>query len=249
MKLHIFSDTHAGFRPFDPPETGADVLVLPGDIDVGVDGIALARAWARGRPVLYVAGNHEFYGEAIPRHLGKMAAAAEGSTVEFLENREVAIGGVRFLGCTLWTDFDLFGERRLCIDAAQAEMNDFRKIRVEPEYRRFRAIDAISTHRRSLRWLAERLDEPFAGPTVIVTHHPPSIRSVNPVHRGDPVSAAFASDLEWMLDGRAALWIHGHTHFSCDYTIGGTRVVSNQRGYPGEESGFDPAFVVDVPSA
>jgi len=248
MKLHVVSDLHAGFRPFDLPETDADVLVLPGDIDVGVDGIALARTWAQERPVLYVAGNHEFYGQAIPRHLGKMAAAAEGSSVEFLENREVVIGGVRFLGCTLWTDFDLFGHRGQCMAAAEAVMNDFRQIRVDPEYRRFRGIDAASTNRRSLRWLIERTHEPFAGPTVIVTHHAPSIRSVKPVHRHDPVSAAFASDLEWMLDGRAALWIHGHTHFSCDYTIGGTRVISNQRGYPGEESGFDPAFVVEVPS-
>jgi hypothetical protein len=131
--------------------------------------------------------------------------------------------------------------------AAHAVMNDFRKIRVEPEYRRFRATDAVAANRTSLHWLIDRLDEPFAGQTVIVTHHAPSIRSVNPVHRHDPVSAAFASDLEWLMDGRAALWIHGHTHFSCDYTIGGTRVVSNQRGYPGEESGFDPGCVVEVP--
>src|SRR3954452_19421772 len=117
MRLHIFSDLHAGLRPFDPPEVDADVLVLPGDVDVGVDGIALAREWARGRPTLYVAGNHEFYGEGIPRHLGKMAEAAAGSTVELLENRVVVIGGVRFLGCTLWTDFDLFGERMACAAA------------------------------------------------------------------------------------------------------------------------------------
>lgn len=249
MKLHVVSDLHAGFRPFELPETDADVLVLPGDVDVGVDGIALARSWARGRPVVYVAGNHEFYGQAIPRHLGKMAAAAEGSTVEFLENREVVIGGVRFLGCTLWTDFDLFGERSRCMAAAEVAMNDFRQIRVDPEYRRFRARDAVAANRHSLHWLIERTHAPFAGPTVIVTHHAPSLRSVKPVHRGDPVSAAFASDLEWMLDGRAALWLHGHTHFSCDYTIGGTRVLSNQRGYPGEESGFDPAFVVEVPGS
>jgi predicted phosphodiesterase len=249
MKLHIASDLHAGFAPFDPPDTGADVLVLAGDVDVGVDGIRLAREWARGRPVLYVAGNHEFYGQAVPRHVGKMAAAAAGSPVELLENREVEIGGVRFLGCTLWTDFELSGDRARCMAAAQSGMNDFRRIRVEPEYRRFRPSDTIGIHRRSLNWLVERLDAPFSGPTVIVTHHAPGIRSINPVHRDDPVSAAFASGLEWLLDGRAALWIHGHTHFSCDYTIGGTRVVSNQRGYPGEDTGFHPAFVVEVPGS
>jgi hypothetical protein len=247
MKLHVVSDLHAGFGAFEPPETDADVLVLAGDVDVGLRGIELAKAWSRGRPVLYVAGNHEFYGEAIPRHLRKMDEATAGSTVHFMENREVEIGGVRFLGCTLWTDFELFGERAASAAAAQAVMNDFRKIRVEPGYRRLSPGDVMATHHHSLRWLTERLDAPFAGPTVIVTHAAPGLRSVAPKHRADPVTAAFASDLEWLLDGRAVLWIHGHTHFCCDYTVGGTRVVSNQRGYPGEDTGaFDPAFVVDV---
>ncbi|HEV7586778.1 MAG TPA: metallophosphoesterase [Longimicrobium sp.] len=247
MKLQVVSDLHAGFGAFDPAETDADVLVLAGDVDVGVRGIELAKKWARGRPVLYVAGNHEFYGEAILRHLRTLEEAAEGSPVRFLENREVVLGGVRFLGCTLWTDFELFGERAASAAAAQGVMNDFRRIRVEPGYRRLSPNDVMAMHHRSLRWLGERLDTPFAGPTVIVTHAAPSLRSVNPVHRRDPVTAAFASDLEWMMDGRAVLWIHGHTHFCCDYELGGTRVVSNQRGYPGENTGaFDPAFTVEI---
>ena len=126
-------------------------------------------------------------------------------------------------------------------------MNDFRQIRVEPEFRRLHPHDVMAMHHHSLRWLTERLDAPFAGPTVIVTHAAPGLRSVAPKHRADPLTAAFASDLEWLLDGRAVLWIHGHTHFCCDYTVGGTRVVSNQRGYPGEDTGpFDPALVVEV---
>ncbi|MFL5380902.1 MAG: metallophosphoesterase [Longimicrobiaceae bacterium] len=247
MKLQIVSDTHAGFEAFDPPDAGADVLVLAGDIDVGMRGVELAKAWSRGRPVLYVAGNHEFYGESIPRHVQKLRDAAAGTGVRFLENDEAVVGGVRFLGCTLWTDFDLFGDRGMDMAAAQAGMNDYRKIRVDPTYSRLRPIDTVSMHQRSVRWLVERLEAPFAGPTVIVTHAAPSPRSITPAQRGDSLSAAFASDLEWMLDGRAALWIHGHTHFCCDYEVGGTRVVANQRGYPGEDTGaFDPAFVVEV---
>jgi len=250
MKLHLVSDLHAGFVPFVPPETDADVLVLAGDVDVGMRGMALAKAWSRGRPVIYVAGNHEYYGEAIPRHTERLAAGAEGSEVHFLERRAVAIDGVRFLGCTLWTDFELFGARMVAMAAAQEVMPDFREIRVSPEFRRLRPTDLEALHATSLRWLVARLEEEFAGPTVIVTHHAPSLRSCNPAHRTDPVSAAFASDLEWLLDGRAALWLHGHTHHSCDYAIGGTRVVSNQRGYPGEAAttGFDPGCVVAVPA-
>jgi predicted phosphodiesterase len=248
MKLHVLSDLHAAFEPFVPPETSADVLVLAGDVDVGLRGMTLAREWARGRPVVYVAGNHEFYGESIPRHLRKLAKAADGSEVRFLENTEAVIGGVRFLGCTLWTDYELFGDRRAGADAAAAVMNDFRQIRVDPEFRRFRPTDAMAIHAASIRWLTARLDEPFDGATVVVTHAAPTLRSVKPSHRSDPVTAAFASNLEWMLDGRAALWIHGHTHLCCDYEVGGTRVVANQCGYPGEDTGgFDPAFVIEVP--
>lgn len=250
MKLHIVSDLHAGFGAFDLPDTGADVLVLAGDVDTGVRGVARAVEWARARPVVYVAGNHEFYGESIPRHLRKMADAAAGTGVRFLENEATVIGGVRFLGCTLWTDFDLFGRRMVDAAAAQLAMNDFRSIRVDPLYRRFHPNDAMAMHRASLFWLLARLDEPFDGPTVVVTHAAPSLRSVKPVHRADPVTAAYASNLDALLDGRAALWIHGHTHFCCDYTVDGTRVLANQRGYPNEDTGaFDPAFTVDVPGS
>jgi hypothetical protein len=83
---------------------------------------------------------------------------------------------------------------------------------------------------------------------VVVTHHAPSPRSIRPRFRDDPVSAAYASDLEWMLDGaRAALWVHGHTHFCVDYTVNGTRVYANQRGYPHDDTpGYDPARTIEV---
>ncbi|HEX8693913.1 MAG TPA: metallophosphoesterase [Longimicrobium sp.] len=247
MKLHVLSDLHTEFAPFDPPHTDADVLVLAGDVGTGTKGLALAREWARGRPVLYVAGNHEYYRDAIPKLGERLAAEAKGSGVHFLENRAVELGGARFLGCTLWTDFDLYGDRMYCAAQARAAMNDFRLIRKSPEFRRFHPGDARSLNLQSVRWLREVLEMPFAGPTVVVTHHAPSLRSVNPAYRDHPVTAAYASDLEWMLDGSAALWIHGHTHYCVDYELGGTRVLSNQRGYPDEPvAGFDPALVVEV---
>ena len=111
MKIHVLSDLHTEFAPFHPPETDADVVVLAGDVGVGTRGVPMIREWFPDRPVVYVAGNHEFYREAIPRLSEKIAGAAEGTRVHYLENRAVVIGGVRFLGCTLWTDFDVFGER------------------------------------------------------------------------------------------------------------------------------------------
>lgn len=247
MKIHVLSDLHAEFAPFEPPRTEADVVVLAGDTSVGTRGIDLAAAWFPDRPVLYLAGNHEYYSEAVPGLNRKLAAAAREAGVHFMENTELAIGGVRFLGCTLWTDFELFGERHYSMDAARALMNDFRLIRVDPEYRRFRPDDARAIHHHSLNWLTRRLDAPFDGPTVVLTHHAPSVRSVNPPYRENAVTAAYASNLEWLLDGRAAVWIHGHTHQCVEYEIGGTRVISNQRGYPEEPvEGFDPGKVIEL---
>jgi predicted phosphodiesterase len=247
MKIHVLSDLHTEFEPFHPPETEADVVVLAGDTAMGVGGIELAREWFPERPVLYVAGNHEYYRESTPRLQRKLADEARRARMHYLENAQVVIDGVRFLGCTLWTDFELFGDRHGSMAAAQAAMNDFRLIRVDPEYRRFRPADARVSHLVSLDWLVRMLETPFDGPTVVITHHAPSLRSVNHAFRDHPATPAYASDLEWLLDGRVAMWIHGHTHVCLDYELGGTRIVSNQRGYPEDEiAGFDPARVVEV---
>lgn len=247
MKIHVLSDLHTEFEPFDPPATDADVVVLAGDVAVGMAGLEAARDWFPDTPVVYVAGNHEHYREAIPRLAVRMGAAARDAGIHFLENAATVIGGVRFLGCTLWTDFDLLGERGRCMEEAAAVMNDFRLIRVSPEYRRFKPRDAREVHGRSLRWLLDELDAPFDGPTVVVTHHAPGLRSCDPRYHDHPATAAYASDLEWLLDGRIDLWVHGHTHCCVDYDVGGTRVVANQRGYPDDRcDGFDPGLVVEL---
>ena len=247
MKIRVLSDLHMEFAPFDPPLVDADVVVLAGDVAPGSRGLEWALTAFGSTPVVYVAGNHEFYRHAIPKLSDDLAREAAGSSVRFLENAEAVIAGVRFLGCTLWTDFDLFGDRLQSAAAAQAAMNDFKLIRVAPKYRRFGPGDARTLHLRSVRWLQERLSTPFAGLTVVVTHHAPSVQSCAPERRHDPLNAAYASDLERMLDGSAALWIHGHTHRCVDYHLGGTRILSNQRGYPDEGvRGFDPGLVIEL---
>lgn len=250
MRIHVVSDLHTEFAPFPAPEVEADVTVVAGDAAPGMAALEVVHAVAAGRPAVFVAGNHEYYREAAPRLAGRLRKAAEGTSVRVLENDVAMLGGVRFLGCTLWTDFDLFGDARRMEVAAMAgsTMNDFRLIRRSPEFRRFRPGDARQLHKGSLAWLRRTLDEPFDGPTVVVTHHAPSIRSVRPELRDDPVSAAYASDLEEMMDGaRVALWLHGHTHHCVDYEIGGTRVLANQRGYPDDPAPrFRPDLVVEV---
>lgn len=249
MRLHVLSDLHLEFAAFDPPPVDADVIVLAGDLSPGLGGLAWAAERWPEHAVVYVPGNHEFYGHAYPRLVRKLEerAATFGARVHVLSDRAAVVGGVRFLGATLWTDFALLGTPDVSAAAAREQMTDFRRIRVEPEFRRCRPADTTLWHGRSLRWLAERCAEGAGTPTVIVTHHAPSARSVNPLYT-DPVTAAYASNLDDVVARSGArLWVHGHTHHCVDYVVGATRVLSNQRGYPGEAvGGFDPGLVVDV---
>ena len=162
-------------------------------------------------------------------------------------------GGVRFLGATLWTDFLLYGAQEQAAAMRQAEqvMTDYRRIRLAaPNERPLQADDTLQLHQRQRAWLDARLDEPFDGKTVVVTHMAPSMRSVASRYAADLTSAAFASPLD-ALAARADLWVHGHMHDTFDYHIGATRVVCNPCGYlhrggGNENAGFDPAFVVEV---
>lgn len=250
MKLHVISDLHLEHAPFTVPEVDADVVVLAGDIAPGTAGIEWMRQHLDGRPILHVAGNHEFYGEDLPGLTARMKDAAAGSRVHVLENDEVVIGGVRFLGCSLWTDFDFAGaeNRANTMRICERLVNDYKQIRASESDRPLRAQDTRDLHSASRAWLSERLASSHDGPTVVITHHAPLVRQrpENPVMAA--VGGAFASDLSELMNADAVgLWVFGHIHRVVDAEVNGTRVLSNQRGYPHEPvAGFDPRLVVEV---
>jgi Icc-related predicted phosphoesterase len=264
MRLQLASDLHLEFlaREFPgmhtiSPAHQADVLVLAGDVGNGANAVELFRDWPV--PVIYVAGNHEAYGKSWPDVLEQCEQAAQGTSVRFLERGVVDFGGVRILGCTLWTDY------RLCASAEQSQqmanagvrLNDHRLIR-NTDGSLFSPSDALREHEQARAWLAAELSAPYDGVTVVVTHHAPHPGSVHPRYAGDPLNAAFASDLAELMPG-AHLWLHGHVHDSFDYVVSGCRVVANPRGYPRnvgsvermedlvfENPGFKEALVLDV---
>lgn len=230
------------------PARGADLVVLAGDVENGVAGIAWAARTFALQPVASIAGNHEFYGERIPGLLPRLlAAAGRSGNVTFLENAEgrLRIRGraLRILGCTLWTDFLLHGEPGAApaMEMAASRILDHERI-ARDDGSRFLPADARARHAASRAFLEEALAEPFEGTTIVVTHHAPSPRSVAPEFAGDPLSPSFASDLTPLIERtRPALWIHGHTHHPVDHLVGETRVLSNPWGYPREAL---PASVV-----
>jgi len=251
VKLLILSDLHLEFSNMFVPKTDADVIVLCGDIGKGDNGIHWARAAWPDKEIIYVAGNHEFYGKNRKDVLASLRIASRETRVHFLDNEEKVINGVRFLVCTLWTDFKLFGEelKKVCMVDGQNCLNDFRVIQ-NGEWT-FTAQDSIDLHNESVAWLTQKLiEEKHDGKTVVVTHHLPSRLSVADRYKDSLLSACFASNLDHLF-GYSELWVHGHTHDSFDYIADATRVVCNPRGYcqyeGGEENGeFNPNLLVEI---
>ncbi|BBL70439.1 metallophosphoesterase [Methylogaea oryzae] len=242
MKIQYFSDVHLEFGFMPLALADADVIVAAGDIGVQAQGLH----WLRhaDKPVIYVAGNHEFYKGEYHATLLSLRRQAEVGPVEFLERDCHIHKGVRFLGCTLWTALqeDEAGD----LAALRGRVNDFKHIRCGSGA--LLLNDYVHWHRGALAWLREELDKPYHGKTVVVTHHAPLLDS----WRGLPNSPkvpAYCNDLGGLLEKYdIAAWFHGHTHFANDYTAHGTRVLCNPRGYNGYKlvRGFDAAKVVEI---
>lgn len=256
MRLWILSDLHvnfsAGFSPLRIP--AADLCVCAGDITEG--GVANSVRWLSEHllpsiPVLFVPGNHEFYGSSIIEGLEEGRHAARGvEDFYLLEKEVVVIGNVRFVGATLWTDFRLHGHAQCAMTAAHWAMTDYRRIKYSKRpFMRFEPQDALRLHQATRSFLVDALRNTDGKTTVVVSHHAPSPRSVPDDFVNSRLSPAFVSDLEDLIREFApALWVHGHVHHPFDYTIGNTRVVCNPLGYPGEipSAALNPDLVIEI---
>jgi Icc-related predicted phosphoesterase len=263
MKIHVISDLHLEHRPLwrmAESVTSFDVAVVAGDVDGSVrravETLATAPA-LQGKPVIFVPGNHEYYGSILQDNLADGMAAAEGTRVHILHRRMVVIGGVRFIGATLWTDYFLHGAPKVSMKLAGHELNDHRLIRWREDgghISRFMPWHARREHLADRAFLEAALRERHDRPTIVVTHHLPSGNSIAKRFAGSPLNPAFASSLDAMIrDTMPACWIHGHTHQSCDYMLAATRVLCNPKGYgphPNqpriESEAFDPRLVIDI---
>jgi len=254
MKLLLLSDLHNEFAVFKPAALEADLVVLTGDIDVGLKGARWAIKTFSSIPILYVAGNHEYYTHHLPSLLKEFRAlSAQTPHFYFLENARFITENVRFLGCTLWTDFLLFGPEKKEISGRAAEKNlaDFSQILISgnSSARKIRFADFIRFNTESLAFLKKELSRPYNGKTVLLSHHAPLPESVPEKFKNHLLSAAFASDLrELIKQYRPQVWIHGHTHYNVDYVYDKTRIVSNQRGYHPFElaENFRTSFILDL---
>jgi predicted phosphodiesterase len=253
-----------------------NVMVVAGDLTTRMErGVHWLLERVPDKPVLYVAGNHEGYGADVDRTVEKAMKIAEGTKLFVLQNRRITLGDVVFAGATLWTDFDLFKDRRRAMDVAGERMNDFRKIRIKRYVERFQPWHALSRHMESRAFLETEMRKQRGDKRmVIVTHHAPMPSHADRVALQNPdvrlsdeeiLTAAYRSDLtELMWPGPIAesedalrpadLWVFGHTHESADVVIGRTRIVSNAKGYgpwPGHQRtwdnpNFNSQFVINI---
>lgn len=258
IRMQLVSDLHQELLPRSIPEdwhgvphdSRADLLVLAGDIGRPADVVRLFAQWPI--PVLYLLGNHEFYGLEMQTTRQQIRKLTQGTSVILLDNDEVGsdefarfeawyaprkekLAKLRIFGATLWTDYDY--THALGVH----DLRDFRMLLANDSVRDHRAIaygdvvfrptHALAEHQKTLGWLTRELAAPFDGRTVVVSHHGPSAGSVHPRFFGSQLNAAFVSDLPAEVLGRVDLWMHGHVHDNFDYEAHGCRVVTNPRGY------------------
>lgn len=248
MKVLITSDIHLEFGARKIDFSGCDLVILAGDIHIGKKGIQWLMSEVNEIPVIYVLGNHEYYKNSYPKLLNGIRKIAQGSNIYVLERDTLNMCGVCFHGTTLWTDFELFGDPRIAGFECQQRMNDYKYIRRDPSYSRMRSIDIYHIHKESLDWLSKSLKESKTSINVVVTHHAPSLKSINEKYRNEIVSAAYCSNLDnFILERKPDLWIHGHIHETLDYYIGQTRIICNPLGYPGENvNGYTDKLMLEI---
>jgi hypothetical protein len=279
VKIQLLSDLHLEAHPhFVPtPAAQADVLVLAGDIgsyqsgsllsdpDFGLARFSPRHGWPT--PVLFVPGNHEYDGLDFDLAHSRLRDTCERLGIVFLERKVVtseALGcgpgaPVRFIGTTLWSDFDALAvdtpAASSTTQSLQLREKAFRAanfyLRKAGTFRYGQAMLAEQVREQALAcqaWLGEALATPFEGLTVVVTHFAPSLLSADPRYGLTPGTAGFCNALDALLP-QARLWLHGHLHCPSDYVKHGCRVVANPLGYArkGEQTEFKPDLCLRLP--
>jgi hypothetical protein len=197
-----------------------------------------------------VAGNHEYYGHVLSEELKAARKRALELGVFLLENDTAYFGRLRVVGATMWTDYELFGERlrEPAMRAAYDTMRDHKRIRWQREpWQRFRPQEARCLHLESRTYLEAELSKPHDGPTLVMTHHAGTIEAIAPAFQRSLVSAAYASELLPIVDRHQPdFFLSGHTHVSMNFQRGGTRLISNPCGYADENRYFDPLYTIEI---
>ncbi len=248
MRCHYMSDLHLESQEFPWRMPGGDVLIIAGDLchaaclaPTRQDPYAVRQrdrvhrtvdaALGAFRHVLLIAGNHDHYDGVLTETIPTLRAQLPG--VRVLDDEAVEIDGIRFFGTTLWSDFE--GRKPESLEKARRGAGEFFfvKVRTEDGLRRFQPLDAAAAHDNAVAALRAAFGRPSGGKSVVISHHAPSLKGLNPAFTGNGLDGAYASDLEALIEQLASVrvWVHGHTHIKRTYRIGDTVVYANCRGF------------------
>jgi predicted phosphodiesterase len=256
MKLKVLSDLHlehfVACQVFNVGE--GNVLILAGDIlcakHFKTDGYLhavydrfLNDCSNNYDKVLYVMGNHEFYGY---NYEGTKKKLKENLPHNFhlLDNDTITINNWNFIGFTFWTDFR--NENAIEMMEAECNMNDYEVIRIGSKFRKMRADDTLTFHKESKNYLLNQL-QTLNDNVFVISHHAPSYQSVAAQFKNE-ANGAYVSNLDDLIINHPQIkyWVHGHTHTHFDYMIEGCRIICNPGGYPGQNTGFFPDKIFDI---
>lgn len=280
MKVQLLSDLHLEAHPHWVPLAApeADVLVLAGDIgsyqagsqladnDFGLARFSPLTGWPT--PVLFVPGNHEYDALDFDIAHARLRETCERLGMIWLERESTVQGGVRFVGTTLWSDFDALAPSSSAPTTAPHQPAGSNPLaqQLKARDKAFRAANyylrKTQTTRQGEPWLAEGVREqalacqtwlyealqiPFDGPTVAITHFAPSLHSADPRYGLTPGTAGFCNTLDDLLPF-AQVWMHGHLHAPSNYVQRGCRVVANPMGYArkNEQAAFQPDLLIEI---
>jgi len=189
--------------------------------------------------VLLIAGNHDHYDGILEATVPTLRRYLPGFTV--LDDEAVAIEGVHFFGTTLWSDFEGGDEAAMMRARKGAGEFFFVKTRAGDtdmgKPTKFQPADALRAHKKALDALQQHLARTGGAKTVVISHHAPSRKGLNPLHMGNGLDGAYASDLDEFVASleQVPVWVHGHTHIRKTYRIGGTVMRANCRGFEGRD--------------
>jgi len=249
MKLWVLSDlhlTHGNFQPIDTDKNDYDVVIIAGDT---MENPYRTLEWVEQnfpyKEVIVISGNHEYYNNDIILSNNFVYDFFKSDRIHYLSSRNpsIIINDVKFIGSTLWTDFNLYNNPDYSMFLAMKNMNDYYCIKYNGN--KLKPHNILTEHKKDLEAITQELNTNIK--TVLITHHCIHPKSINEKYLNDPINPCYTSNLEnLILDYKPCLAISGHTHNSNDFKIGDTRIIINPKGYGKENKNFNPRLIVEI---
>lgn len=272
--IRIYSDIHLDFdittKSFDfsmlwfPEELETDkntTLILAGDLWHAKKPYSYKNeSWIkvlseRFQYVIIVLGNHDFWGGNFPKEYENYENAFKDQKLTntyLLQDSIIEIGKNKFIGGTLWTDY-MSGNPTAMEMAENGAMKDYKYIKYGIVYQRVRAKHLLSAHNKTKNFIFTHAIKEYPEQKIwVITHHLPTIRSIPEEYTQEYSkslyeNALYYSDLDSEIKKvQIDYWVHGHAHRVQDYFIGKTQIISNPRGYTGEETLYNPWHLLEL---